>query len=74
MTNSNYVCLQILSSLEEALKRKDHSSTIVLVGEEDKEEGVTAAKAGLRTFPGEWLMQAIVKQRIDLDAKVTNDH
>jgi hypothetical protein len=60
--------------LNEALQQKDLSHTIVLVGEEDKEEGVVAEKAGLRTFTGEWLMQAIVKQRIDLDAKVPNDH
>lgn len=65
---------KILSSLNEALQQKDLSHTIVLFGEEDKEEGVVAEKAGLRTFTGEWLMQAIVKQRIDLDAKVPNDH
>ncbi|KAG0631398.1 hypothetical protein M758_1G250600 [Ceratodon purpureus] len=64
----------ILSSLAEALQQEDLSHTIVLVGEEDKEEGVLAEKAGLRTFTGEWLMQAIVKQKIDLDVKVPNDH
>jgi len=40
----------------------------------DKEEGDVATKAGLRTFKGEWLMQTIVKQRIDFDTVIPSDH
>lgn len=66
--------MQILSSLDEALQQNDPSHTIVLTCDEDKEEGDVAAKAGLHTFTGEWLMQAIVKQTIDFDTIIPSDH
>lgn len=62
--------MQILSSLDEALQQADPSSTIVLGCEQDIEEGIAAAKAGLRTFTGEWFMQSIVKQDLDMSANL----
>nr|XP_024374624.1 uncharacterized protein LOC112281876 isoform X2 [Physcomitrium patens] len=61
---------KVLKSLDEALQQNYVSHSIVLGGEEDKSEVENAAKAGLRTFTGEWFMQAIVKQKIDLDTNI----
>lgn len=65
---------KILSSLDQAMQERNASHSIVLSGEADKAEADIASRAGLRTFTGEWFMQAIVRQRIDFDAKVLDDH
>lgn len=56
------------------MQERNASHSIVLSGEADKAEADIASRAGLRTFTGEWFMQAIVRQRIDFDAKVLDDH
>lgn len=44
------------------------SKTIFLASEEDVEEAMVAAKKGIWTFSGDWLMNCVMRQELDLDA------
>jgi hypothetical protein len=60
--------MQILSSLDEAMRKEDAPHTIVVACEEDSDEALVASKAGFRTFSAEWFMMIIVKQSLELGA------
>ncbi|XP_038697506.1 uncharacterized protein LOC119995167 isoform X1 [Tripterygium wilfordii] len=56
---------QIISGLDKVSKS---SKTIFIACEEDMEEALSAAKKGIWTFSGDWLMNCIMKQELDLGA------
>jgi hypothetical protein len=60
--------MQILSSLDEAMRKEDAPHTIVVACEEDSDEALVASKAGFHTFSAEWFMMIIVKQSLELGA------
>ncbi|KAL3694383.1 hypothetical protein R1sor_008034 [Riccia sorocarpa] len=58
---------QVVGTLEEVVKVEKKSCGIVVTCEEDMEEAMVAAKAGLRTYNSDWLLTCVVKQELDFN-------